>query len=130
LLTSQVYAPARSDRTRRALSFRFGAIGQCAAIFVRRLQMKTVLILCGGVLCLSTWQAYAQESNTTTSVSSAATPETVINSEGPGISSVSMSGGGATMSHGKTRAQVYQDLVHSQQDGEAARLQELFKGGN
>ncbi|MFP3558664.1 hypothetical protein SB861_49590 [Paraburkholderia sp. SIMBA_049] len=90
--------------------------------------MKTVLILCGGALCLSAWQAYAQEA-TTTNVSSTATPETVINSEGPGMSTTSMSGGTA-MPRGKTRAEVYQDLVRSQQGGEADRLHELFKGGN
>ncbi|HWT35342.1 MAG TPA: hypothetical protein VN289_03630 [Paraburkholderia sp.] len=90
--------------------------------------MKTVLILCGGALCLSAMQAYAQEANTT-SVSTA-TPETVINSEGPGMSTNSMSGGGTAMTRGKTRAEVYQDLVHSQQSGEAQRLNDLFKGGN
>jgi hypothetical protein len=94
--------------------------------------MKTVLILCGGVLCLSALQAQAQESTdpvSTTSTSASATPDTTINSEGPGMSSNSMSGG-AAMSQGKTRADVYQDLVRSQRDGEAARLQDLFKGGN
>ncbi|ACC74848.1 hypothetical protein PPMP20_00055 [Paraburkholderia phymatum] len=90
--------------------------------------MKTMLILCGGVLCLSTMQAYAQET-TTTPHASTATPETTINSEGPGMSSTSMSGG-MTTSHGKSRADVYQDLVHSQQSGEAQRLNDLFKGGN
>ena len=89
--------------------------------------MKTMLILCGGALCLSTMQAYAQEAPTTSAA--ATSPETVINSEGPGMSTNSMSGGAAMM-QGKTRAQVYQDLVHSQQDGEAQRLNDLFKGGN
>lgn len=90
--------------------------------------MKTMLILCGGALCLSALQAYAQE-NANTATSTASTPDTTINSEGPSTSATSMSGG-AAMSHGKTRADVYQDLVHSQQDGEAARLQQLFRGGN
>ena len=90
--------------------------------------MKTVLILCGGALCLSAWQAQAQE--TTPTHVSATTPDTVIDSEGPGMSTTSMSGGGMTMPHGKTRAEVYQDLVHSQQGGEADRLHDLFKGGN
>ncbi|SEJ92695.1 hypothetical protein [Paraburkholderia diazotrophica] len=88
--------------------------------------MKTMLILCGSVLCLSVSQAYAQESATNTATT---TPETVVNSEGPGMSATSMSGG-ATISHGKTRSEVYQDLVRSQKSGEAARLNELFKGGN
>ncbi|MBP0588648.1 hypothetical protein J8I87_02740 [Paraburkholderia sp. LEh10] len=86
--------------------------------------MKTIIILCGGALCLSTWQANAQEATT----SATATPETVINSEGPGMSTNSMSGSAAM--HGKTRSEVYQDLVRSQKDGEQARLQDLFKGGN
>ena len=90
--------------------------------------MKNVLILCGGVLCLAAWQVNAQETPTTTAPS-AAQPETVINSEGPGMSSTSMSGG-AAMQHGKTRDEVYQDLVRSQQNGEADRLRDLFKGGN
>lgn len=90
--------------------------------------MKTVLILFGVALCLSAWQAQAQEANPT-NVSSTTTPETVINSEGPGMSTNSMSGGTAAP-HGKTRSEVYQDLVRSQQNGDAARLQELFKGGN
>ncbi|MEM5345005.1 DUF4148 domain-containing protein [Paraburkholderia azotifigens] len=88
--------------------------------------MKTVLILCGGMLCLTAMQAYAQEAGTSVS---AATPETVINSEGPGMSTNSMSGGMA-MTHSKTRAEVYQDLVRSQQNGDAQRLNDLFKGGN
>jgi hypothetical protein len=93
--------------------------------------MKTVLILCGGVLCLSALQVQAQETTTdpTPTTSASASPDTTINSEGPGMSSNSMSGG-AAMSQGKTRADVYQDLVRSQHNGEAARLQELFKGGN
>jgi len=37
--------------------------------------------------------------------------------------------GGAAIQQGKTRADVYQDLVRSQHNGEAARLQQLFKGG-
>jgi hypothetical protein len=96
--------------------------------FRKEPQMKTVLILCGGALCLSALQAYAQETNTN-ATSTPTTPETVINSEGPGMSANSMSGGTA-MSHGKSRAEVYQDLVRSQQNGEAKRLQELFKGGS
>ncbi|MPW20257.1 hypothetical protein GCT13_26065 [Paraburkholderia sp. CNPSo 3157] len=91
--------------------------------------MKTMLILCGGALCLSALQAYAQESATGTATSTSTTPETVLNSEGPGMSATSMSGS-AAISHGKTRAEVYQDLVRSQKSGEADRLNELFKGGN
>jgi len=93
--------------------------------------MKTVLILCGGALCLSALHVQAQDSTTdpAPATSVAATPDTTINSEGPGMSTNSMSGGGA-MPQAKTRADVYQELVRSQRSGEAARLQDLFKGGN
>jgi hypothetical protein len=50
-----------------------------------------------------------------------------MNSEGPDPSGSSLSGG-RSVGDGKSRAEVYQDLVRSQQNGEAARLQELFKG--
>jgi hypothetical protein len=40
-----------------------------------------------------------------------------------------MSGSPAS-TQGLSRAAVYQQLVQSQKNGEAARLQDLFKGGN
>ena len=87
--------------------------------------MKTALLLVGGMLCACSWQANAQE--TTTQQPPTAT-EIVNSSEGPDTSTNSMSGG-AAVQQGKTRADVYQDLVRSQQNGEQARLQQLFKGG-
>jgi hypothetical protein len=38
--------------------------------------------------------------------------------------------GGPAKAQGLTRADVYQQLIQSQKNGEAARLQDLFKGGN
>ncbi|MGF6508235.1 hypothetical protein [Paraburkholderia sp. 32] len=86
--------------------------------------MKTVLLVAGGLLCACAWHASAQ--NTSANPTTAAQPDAV-NSEGPDPSGSSMSGG-HSVGDGKTRAEVYQDLVRSQQNGEAARLQELFKG--
>lgn len=87
--------------------------------------MKTALFLVSGMFCVWTWQANAQETTTTAKPTET---EIVNSSEGPDMSTNSMSGG-AAIPHGKTRADVYQDLERSQQNGEAARLQQLFKGG-
>jgi hypothetical protein len=87
--------------------------------------MKTALIVAGGLLCTCAWHANAQaiSANPTTGVQASAD-----NSEGPDISGNSTSGVPATL-HAKTREEVYQDLVRSQKNGEAARLQELYRGG-
>jgi hypothetical protein len=87
--------------------------------------MKTVLLAAGGLLCTCAWHANAQaiSANSTTEVQGSADT-----SEGPGVSGISMSGAPAGL-HGKSREEVYRDLVRSQNNGEAARLQELFKGG-
>ncbi|MFM0223668.1 hypothetical protein [Paraburkholderia dipogonis] len=87
--------------------------------------MKTALLLFSGMLCACSLQANAQE--TTTQQPPTAT-EIMNSSQGSDMSTSSMSGGPA-IQQGKTRAEVYQDLVRSQQNGEAARLQQLFKGG-
>jgi hypothetical protein len=88
---------------------------------LKEILMKTVLLVAGGLLCACALHANAQATgaNPTTGVQTSAD-----NSEGSDISGNSMS---ATL-NGKTREQVYQDLVRSQKSGEAARLQELFKG--
>ncbi|CAB3726449.1 hypothetical protein LMG24238_05353 [Paraburkholderia sediminicola] len=87
--------------------------------------MKTALLLVSGMLCACSWQANAQD---TTAQQPPTATEIMNSSQGPDMSTNSMSGGAATQ-QGKTRADVYQDLVRSQQNGEAARLQQLFKGG-
>ncbi|RFU49374.1 hypothetical protein [Paraburkholderia sp. DHOC27] len=86
--------------------------------------MKTISLVAGGLLCACVWHANAQDNpaGTTTTAQAGA-----VTSEGPDVAATSMSGGPAMM-HGKTRAEVYQELVRSQQDGEAARIQELYKG--
>ena len=86
--------------------------------------MKTALIVAGGLLCTCALHANAQATgaNPTIGVQTSAD-----NSEGSDISGNSTSGVPATL-HAKTREEVYQDLVRSQKNGEAARLQELFKG--
>jgi biotin carboxylase len=91
---------------------------------LKEILMKTVLLVAGGLLCTCALHANAQATgaNPTTGVQTSAD-----NSEGPDISGNSMSGAPATL-HGKTREDVYQDLVRSQKNGEAVRLQELFKG--
>jgi hypothetical protein len=87
--------------------------------------MKTAWLLIGGVLCVSSWQANAAA---TIADSSTETPDTTLTSVGSQPSAGTMSGGPA-VSLDKTRAQVYQELLQSQQNGEAARMQQLFKGG-
>ncbi|WP_144142697.1 hypothetical protein [Paraburkholderia sp. BCC1884] len=87
--------------------------------------MKTSLLLVSGMLCVGSWQASAQETDPPAQPTNA---ELVNNAQGSSTATNSMSGGPAAL-QGKTRADVYQDLVRSQQSGEAARLQELYKGG-
>ncbi|MFL9958995.1 hypothetical protein PQR65_36960 [Paraburkholderia nemoris] len=88
--------------------------------------MKTAWLLVGGLLCVSSWQVNAAS---TIADSSAAPSDAALNSQGSQPSAGTMSGGPA-VSLDKTRAQVYQELLQAQHNGEAARIQELFKGGN
>jgi hypothetical protein len=87
--------------------------------------MKTALLLVGGAICMSAWQANAAEA---ISNPSPGTSETVITSQGPDFSGHSMSGAAAAPP-GKSRVEVYQDLARSKNDGEAARTQQLYRGG-
>lgn len=86
--------------------------------------MKTALLLVGGAICMSAWQANAADTN---SNPSPAMSETVIASQGPDFSGHSMSGG-AAVPLAKSRADIYQDLVHSKNNGEAAHIQQLYRG--
>jgi hypothetical protein len=88
--------------------------------------MKKALIIAGGLLCAFAWQAQAQDAGTQ---NTAQAQPTAADAVGGQPSTTSMSGGPAS-SRGLTRADVYQQLTQSQKNGEAARLQELFKGGN
>ena len=86
--------------------------------------MKTALLVAGGLLCTCAWHANAQD---TTATPTTAAQASALDSEGPNTSTNSMSGGPA-MLHGKTRDEVYQDLVRSKQGPEAAQIQQLYRG--
>lgn len=86
--------------------------------------MKTALLLAAGLLCTCASYVNAQD---TTENSTTAAQASAVNSEGPDASAHSMSGGPAVF-RGKTRDEVYQDLVRSQQDGQAAGLRALYRG--
>ena len=88
--------------------------------------MKKALIIAGGLLCAFAWQAHAQDASTD---NTAQAQPTAADAMGGQPSTTSMSGGPAK-AQGLTRADVYQQLIQSQKNGEAARLQDLFKGGN
>jgi hypothetical protein len=86
--------------------------------------MKTLRIVVLGALTFACAQAFAQDASMQQSPQAGQTPATLAVGGVPSTSSEM----GAPM--GKTRAQVYQDLIQSQQDGQAARMQELYKGGD
>jgi hypothetical protein len=82
--------------------------------------MKTLRILAINAIALFCVQAFAQE---------AATPQQ------PSQDAATLAVGGSIPPQsemgsptGKTREQVYRELVQSHGNGEAARMQELFKG--
>jgi hypothetical protein len=119
-----------SERGRSSLS---GAVRAFASVcrnrmlrqrFLTEIHMKTALLVAGGLLCTCAWHANAQDTTTTPTTAAQAS---ALNSEGPDASAISMSGGPA-MFHGKTRDEVYQDLVRSKQDPDAERLQQLYRG--
>jgi hypothetical protein len=88
--------------------------------------MKTLRIVVISALALMGANAFAQE----TPVAQQGSEDT-----GQGAAALAVGGVSSTTSEmgapmGKTRGQVYQDLLQSQRSGEAARLQELYRGGN
>jgi hypothetical protein len=86
--------------------------------------MKTALLLASGILGATlSWQVCAQQENSNPTSPSA---DMTANSEGPATAATTMSGGPAA--HQKTRAEVYQDLIRFQQDGQADQLREVYKG--
>lgn len=87
--------------------------------------MKALIVACG-LACAFASQAYAQDSST---ANTAQAEPTTADAVGGQPATTSMSGGPAR-AQGLTRADVYKQLVESQKNGEAARLQEFFKGGN
>lgn len=88
--------------------------------------MKKFLIIAGVLACAFASQAQAQEASTQ---DTAQAQPTAADAVGGQPATTSMSGGPAH-TQGLTRAEVYQQLEQSQKNGESARLQELFKGGN
>ncbi|MFM0646114.1 hypothetical protein PQR14_17445 [Paraburkholderia bryophila] len=90
--------------------------------------MKKALIIASGLLGALAWQAQAHAQDAGTENTAQAQPA-VADSVGGQPTTTSMSGGPAR-AQALTRADVYQQLVQSQKGAEAARLQELFKGGN
>ncbi|WP_233807184.1 hypothetical protein [Paraburkholderia sp. HP33-1] len=88
--------------------------------------MKAILFIAGGIVCAGALYAHAQD--TTANPRDASKASVVqLDSEGPDATGSSMSGGPA-MVHGKTRGEVHEDLVRTQQNGEAARQHESYKG--
>ncbi|MGF6756564.1 DUF4148 domain-containing protein [Paraburkholderia sp. GAS42] len=86
--------------------------------------MKTLTLIPIAALALCTTLAYAgdnADTSTTASDSNAA-----MTSDAVGGTSVSSSGSGAY--HGKTRAEVKQELQRAQQDGTLDRLNALYGG--
>jgi hypothetical protein len=93
---------------------------------LKEMDMKKVLIIAAGLACAFAWQAHAQDASTP---NTAQAQPTAADAVGGQPSTMSMSGGPAH-AQGLTRAEVLQQLEQSQKSGEAARLQELFRGGN
>jgi hypothetical protein len=89
-------------------------------------EMKTLRMVVIGAFTLTCAQAFAQDASTAPQSSDTA---------GQGSAALAVGGVPSTTGEmgapmGKTRDQVYQDLVQSQHTSQAARLQELYKGGN
>ena len=84
--------------------------------------MKTLRFVALGAFALFCAQAFAEDATVQSQPAPDATTQAVGGSMGPQSEMGSPAG--------KSRDQVYRELIQSQQDGEAARLQQLFKGGN
>ena len=86
--------------------------------------MKISLLLVTGLLCILAGQVSAQETITNPSP----TPQVSAgDSEGPDMSGSTMSGG-AAVPDSKIGTTAHQNSEYSLQDGEAARLQKLYRG--
>jgi hypothetical protein len=88
--------------------------------------MKKTFLMIGVLLCMPSWQANATDVGTDSSPGAPA----VDSSAQGGVPATASMSGGPSASLGKTRAQVNQELLDSQRNGEAARMRELFKGGS
>jgi len=83
--------------------------------------MKTLRFVALGALALICAQAFAEDATVQPQPTQDATQAV-----GGSMAPRSEMGSPA----GKSRDQVYRELVQSQQNGEAARLQDLYRGGN
>jgi hypothetical protein len=88
--------------------------------------MNKAFLMVGVLLCTSSWQANATDVGADSSPGAPA----VDSSAQGGVPATTSMAGGPSASLGKTRAQVNQELLDSQRNGEAARMRELFKGGS
>lgn len=87
-------------------------------------ELKITLLLVTGLLCILAGQVSAQETKTNPSPMPQVSAG---DSEGPDMSGSTMSGGAAVLDS-KIGTTGHQDSVYSQQDGETARLQKLYRG--
>jgi hypothetical protein len=88
--------------------------------------MKTLILIPAAALCLCATQVYAGDdagtSSTPSDSNAAMTAQSVGGSPGGTI------GSGAPI--GKTRADVYQELLRAQKDGTMDRMNAFYGGGN
>jgi hypothetical protein len=85
------------------------------------MEMKVTVLIVGGLLCAASWQANAADADA--SAAPAAQPAAaVVDAQGP-------QPGGGTMSGGPASTQ-NQKRQQSDPNSDAARLQDIFKGGS
>jgi hypothetical protein len=84
--------------------------------------MKALRIVAASAVVFAVGSAYAQDASTQTQPSQ----DLATTSVGGTPSTATEMGSPA----GKSREQVYNELIQSQHNGEADRMRELFKGGN
>ncbi|WP_120346057.1 DUF4148 domain-containing protein [Paraburkholderia fungorum] len=84
--------------------------------------MKALRIVAASAVVFAVGSAYAQDASTQTQPS-----QDLVTTSVGGTPSTSTEMGSPT---GKSRDQVYNELIQSQHNGEADRMRDLFKGGN
>ncbi|MGF6752660.1 hypothetical protein [Paraburkholderia sp. GAS42] len=83
--------------------------------------MKVTVLIVGGLLCAASWQANAADADA--SAAPAAQPAAaVVDAQGPQPGGGAMSGGPASTQNQKRQ--------QSDPNSDAARLQDIFKGGS
>jgi hypothetical protein len=89
--------------------------------------MKHLTLIATGALIAIAAHAYAGESDIATGTSGGNAAVVSQANSAPAQSTAPMKGNIAPV--GKTRAEVYQELIRAQQDGTMERLNELYGGG-